>query len=536
MALAHPDVPSYTSNLASCYMRIGILHSDRKFLDQALAALEQAKNIQERLIARLPGRPADERMLAEILVVMGNVFHERKDNPAALRSYQRGRAHLSVAARRRRRRPQTDSNPRPARHQLLQQRGHLDRHGPARRGAKIFRAVTRIPNNPDGSASVGEDLSGTTGQKPGGDRPPSVHDSENDEDALTSIKKSIEILEKLVKSQPDEAGYRHDLGRSWNIQGYFHDEARDNKAAILDFERAIAEEKRAVAAAREVDLYQDELATQVDNLGEQYVDLGRVNDALPYYRDEIAILRKLVEARPTHHEFAHKLAEALSKLGSIQRHAGDSVAAAQTFHDALAVLERIGEPEIPNQQGPLRAILTQQAVALADQGKTPEAIPLLERAVDTLSHHGKAATTPADERAREQLGDTLWELARLVRSTGDTSKATEIDVRRKALWQDQPPAKLAILASTERNWRSRSATGRRRFWTPPGRCRSLDLDQAAADLKLAIALGFSDLSMLRKHRDSWALLALCERDDVKRLIQDLERPRADAPGQPQKEP
>ncbi len=81
MALAHPDVASYTSNLASCYMRMGILHGDRKFLDQALAALEQAKNIQERLIARLPGRPADERMLAEILVVIGNVFHERKDIP-----------------------------------------------------------------------------------------------------------------------------------------------------------------------------------------------------------------------------------------------------------------------------------------------------------------------------------------------------------------------------------------------------------------------------------------------------------------------
>ena len=156
--------------------------------------------------------------------------------------------------------------------------------------------------------------------------------------------------------------------------------------------------------------------------------------------------------------------------------------------------------------------------------------------MDTLSHHAKAATTPADDRAREQLGDTLWELARLVHSTGDTSKATEIDVRRKALWQDQPPAKLAILALDRTKLALQIGYGKTPILDAARSVRSLDLDQAAADLKLAIALGFSDLSMLRNHRDSWALLALCERDDVKRLIEDLERPRADAPGQPQKEP
>ena len=352
LALAHPDVPSYTSNLASCYMRIGILHSDRKFLDQALAALEQAKNIQERLIARLPGRPADERMLAEILVVMGNVFHERKDNPAALRSYREvERICLSLL-------DGVAGGPKPIRTLDLLAISYYDSAtilidmGQHEEGLKSFeRALGYRTTLMEAHTSVkiyqeqlGKNLAEIALLQ---------FRLRKHEDALTSIKKSIEILEKLVKSQPDEVGYRHDLGRSWNIQGYFHDEARDNKAAILDFERAIAEEKRAVAAAREVDLYQDELATQVDNLGEQYVDLGRVNDALPYYRYEIAILKKLVEARPTHHEFAHKLTEALSKLGSIQRHAGDSVAAAQTFHDALAVLERIGEPEIPNQQGPL---------------------------------------------------------------------------------------------------------------------------------------------------------------------------------------
>ncbi len=125
---------------------------------------------------------------------------------------------------------------------------------------------------------------------------------------------------------------------------------------------------------------------------------------------------------------------------------------------------------------------------------------------------------------------------RLVRFTGDTAKANEIDVRRKALWQDQPPAKLATLALERTKLALQIGYGKTPISSSARSVRDLDLDQAAADLKLAIALGFSDLAMLRKHRDSWALLALCERDDVNRLIQDVERPRADAPAHQQKEP
>ena len=121
-------------------------------------------------------------------------------------------------------------------------------------------------------------------------------------EALASIKKSIEILEKLVKSQPEEVGYRHDLGRSWNIQGYFHDEARENKAAIHDFERAITEEKRrAVAAAREVDLYQGELCHAGRQPGRAICRprTGLTTRCLTTVTRSRSC-RKLVDTRPTH--------------------------------------------------------------------------------------------------------------------------------------------------------------------------------------------------------------------------------------------
>ena len=51
--------------------------------------------------------------------------------------------------------------------------------------------------------------------------------------------------------------------------------------------------------------------------------------------------------------------------------------------------------------------------------------------------------------------------------------------------------------------------------------RELDLDLAAADLRLAVSLGFTDLALIRSHPDSAVLV---ERQDVKALIKSLEAP------------
>jgi hypothetical protein len=62
--------------------------------------------------------------------------------------------------------------------------------------------------------------------------------------------------------------------------------------------------------------------------------------------------------------------------------------------------------------------------------------------------------------------------------------------------------------------------------------RELDLDQAAASLRLAISLGFDDLPMLRQNPDFWALLA---RADLQTLIKNMESTRSRGPLQPQKQ-
>ena len=51
--------------------------------------------------------------------------------------------------------------------------------------------------------------------------------------------------------------------------------------------------------------------------------------------------------------------------------------------------------------------------------------------------------------------------------------------------------------------------------------RGLDLDQAAANLKLAVARGFRDLPMLKSHPDAQLLLS---REDLQPLIREIAAP------------
>ena len=110
---------------------------------------------------------------------------------------------------------------------------------------------------------------------------------------------AIEILEKLVQSHPDQARLHGELGRSYNGLGYLHDELRHNLPAIPAFEKAVKQQERAIALSPDDDEYKIYRSNHLENLGEQYVDLGQVDRGLPYYKDAIRFRRQLLAAAQT---------------------------------------------------------------------------------------------------------------------------------------------------------------------------------------------------------------------------------------------
>ena len=123
--------------------------------------------------------------------------------------------------------------------------------------------------------------------------------------------------------QPDQAGYHSELGLSWNYLGYLYDEARNNTEALAAFEQAVAEQQLAVDKANEVDDYRGYLANHLDNLGEQFVDLGRVAMGLPSYRRALRIHRELSAAHPQNRDLALDVLRSMIRLGTTERHDGD---------------------------------------------------------------------------------------------------------------------------------------------------------------------------------------------------------------------
>jgi len=332
---------------------------------------------------------------------------------------------------------------------------------------------------------------------------------------------SIDILEKLVQSHPDQARHHASLGRSFNALGFLHDELRHNLRAIPALEKAVKEQERAIAQSPDDNEYKVLCSNHLDNLGEQYVDLGQVDRGLPYYQQAIQIRRQLFTAHPEKRAYLLELAEALFTLGNIQRHAGDSTAARTSFFDARTLLERgaAATPGDEELQVRLGAALIREASALADLREPEKARPLLDRAVKTLSDASVSSTEKAERR--EWRSEALWVLARIVRVLEDTAEADRVDAQRVALWQDRPPVELATVALKQTSLAALIGYGKTPVPPAALSVRELDLDQAAANLELAIARGFRDLRMLKSHPDSQILLS---REDLKLAIMDMAFP------------
>ena len=95
-----------------------------------------------------------------------------------------------------------------------------------------------------------------------------------------------------------------------------------------------------MADAPESDVYRVSLADILWNLGEQYVDLGRVADGLPHYRRAVALRRKLLAERPGDRGRTLALADQLAMLAEVERHGGDAGSSRRWFDEAADLLAR----------------------------------------------------------------------------------------------------------------------------------------------------------------------------------------------------
>jgi serine/threonine-protein kinase len=275
LAVPYPDRPAYQALLANCYSEIGIVQTQVASSDQGLGMLEKAKATQQELIGRYPQEMSYQKSLAEMLNVLGLVYDKRLDYPAALRSFQQVQEICESLLK------SITDGPKPVWLLNLLALSHyniatieLSEHHQAKALQSFEKSLEYR------SALVAAHPSVTKFQENLGKSYREIahrqHDAGLDAKARTSIRKSLDVLTRLVQAQPDQARYHSELGLSWNTLGYLYDEARENAQAIPAFQKAVAEQQLAGRTERGTMQLKVYLENHLDNLGEQYVDLGRV--------------------------------------------------------------------------------------------------------------------------------------------------------------------------------------------------------------------------------------------------------------------
>ncbi len=547
LAESNPRDAHYQSSLADCYAEIAAVQARKQPSGESLALLEKAEAIEKNLISRYPDQHVYQKSLAEITNILGFAYYRLGNNNESLKKFADvQRVCLNVLE-------QVKVGPKPLWLLNLLALSHFNIGSIHEQRGEFADALQSFQRSLDyRSALVDAHPSVTEYQQKLGWSCRQVavmqHAAHQDAKAFQTIQRSVDVLKALVRAQPGQAGYHSELGLSWNYLGCLYDDARQNNEAIAAFEQAVAEQRLAVDQAKEVGDYRNYLANHLDNLGNRYVALGRVVQGLPLCRRSVQLYREESAAHPQDRDAATGVLRSLLRLGTIERHDGDSIAARQSFTEARTIAERQSgaAPGDAARRLLLGVALDHEANTLFDQGLAAEAEERLERALTLLRPRSDRPAsdneTAQEHRSRSEVfyilgvapaggaigaverrwrSEALWDLARVLRAQKRIAEAEQADGERVALWKDRPPIELIDLAFDQLG-RALVIGYTKTPVSERGKAVSeSDLEQAADNVRLAIARGFNDLRKLRAHPDSTLLLS---RDDLKLQIMDMAFP------------
>ena len=365
---------------------------------------------------------------------------------------------------------------------------------------------------------------------------------------LCSPSSGPSISSRHCLAQRENASYHSELGLSLNFLGCLYDDARRNTEAVGTFQQAVAEQQLAADLAKKDHNFQGYLGNHLTNLGEQFDDLGRVALALPVFRRAVGIFREINAGRPSDRVYALEVLKSLVQLGTAERYDGDAAAARNSFAELRTTLDRwsADAPDDTALRILLGAALEEEASALFDEGKSQEAKERLERALLILrpqpDHETSVTQSALERRVRRDVlyvmgimqndgdaateerrwrSETLWDLARVQRALELREEAEKSDRERALLWKDRPPGEQVDVALSQLDRALVIGYGKTPVSDRAGAVRELDLNQAAANLKSAIARGFRDIRKLSSHPGSEFLLS---REDLKLPLMDIAFP------------
>jgi tetratricopeptide (TPR) repeat protein len=184
------------------------------------------------------------------------------------------------------------------------------------------------------------------------------------------------IADRIVRDDPNNAGWQRDLSVSYDRVGNVLVAQGDLTAALKSYRDGLAiADRLAKADANNAEWHRD-LSVSYEKVGDALVAQGDLTAALKSYRDGLAIADRLAKADPNDAGWQRDLSVSYNHIGNVLVAQGDLTAALKSYRDGLAIADRLvrGDPNNAEWHRDLSVSYEKVGDALVAQGNLTEAL------------------------------------------------------------------------------------------------------------------------------------------------------------------
>jgi tetratricopeptide (TPR) repeat protein len=157
--------------------------------------------------------------------------------------------------------------------------------------------------------------------------------------ALTQYEKSVESFSELAASAPHDASAARLVGLGYGrVAMVFRKLKQYEKAASLNLKTIDTQKQVAAADSKNVQS-QFDIATTYGNLSDNYLQMGRLGDALTNVREAIKIFSETLATNPSFSQAQGNLGSTYLTYAEILLAKRDANGALENYRKALAILE-----------------------------------------------------------------------------------------------------------------------------------------------------------------------------------------------------
>ena len=259
--------------------------------------------------------------------------------------------------------------------------------------------------------------------------------------ATSYAQKGNAVIRPLAASQPGDVDYQQELAINLNEVGEVDEEAGDTVGALSAYREGL-DLMRAVAA-KEPDApnVTSNLDVSLAKVGKVLAQQGDLANALAAHQEAIVLMRARIAKEPDSTEWQYNLAGHLNFAGDLMAQQGDLDGGLKTFREGLGIARNIAakDPDNTERQRDVEVDLGSVGDVLSAQGNGADALASYKESLDTS--RTLLTKDPANAQWLNDVAKCLNKYGGQLRNQGDMAGALaafneQLDTQRKLTAKD----------------------------------------------------------------------------------------------------